>query len=63
MHVALCYFTGIIDFNGPDDDFTMSNTFSELYLRARVQRKDVVARAQPNVSSYIVIGHAYIDIG
>ena len=49
IYIVFC-FTGIINFNGPDANFTMSNTDNTLYLRARPKRKDVVARPQPNVS-------------
>ena len=46
-------FIGIINFNGPDDNFTMSNTDDSLYLRARPQQQDVVSRVQPNVSYWL----------
>ena len=46
-------FIGIINFNGPDDNFTMSNMDDSLYLRACPQQQDVVSRDQPNVSYWL----------
>ena len=53
----------MINFTGPDDNFTMSNTDDSLFLRARLQQRDVVVRAQPPVSCQLkLLAHYTINI-
>ena len=48
-------FIGIINFTGPETNFTMSNRENSLYLRGRRgDNNDVVVRSNVTVSDFVV---------